>query len=149
MTRANPMGLIEGDSEIMITSLRRLQESSTTKVEVEIEDRESAIMAGPRRKISKYDMPQFIREKFNVPTPTVMGNNFEIKANTIGVIQNSHHFDGLTDEDPNAHLLKFLQICSMFKMSTISDDAIRLRFFFIQFERVGISVAHFFTLGIY
>lgn len=54
MTRANPTGLIEGDSEIDITSLRKLRESSTTKVEDEIEDGESIIMAKPRRMLSKY-----------------------------------------------------------------------------------------------
>ncbi|XP_039140513.1 uncharacterized protein LOC120277728 [Dioscorea cayenensis subsp. rotundata] len=45
------------------------------------------------------------------------------------MIQNSVQFDGLADEDPHAHLARFLQICSTFKINSVSDDAIRLRLF--------------------
>lgn len=56
-------------------------------------------------------------------------NNFEIKATTNGMIQNYVQFDKLADEDLDAHLYCFLQICSTFKINSVSDDAIRFRLF--------------------
>lgn len=33
-------------------------------------------------------------------------------------------FDGLQDEDPNAHIVNFLEICYTFIINGITDDAI-------------------------
>lgn len=126
MTRANPTGLIERDSEIERIPLRKLQGKSVAEAESGTKDIESAIMAEKRRILFEHERPQFIREGFSVQAPTVVVNNYEIKASTIGMIQNSCKFNGLIDEDPNAHLLKFLQIYSTFKISTVTDDMIKL-----------------------
>lgn len=54
---------------------------------------------------------------------------FMIKAKVIQKVQNTMHFDGLLDKDPNAHLALFLQIYAIFKINKVSDDAIRLYLF--------------------
>ena len=35
----------------------------------------------------------------------------------------------LTNEDPNAHILNFLEVCDTLKYNEVRDDAIRLRLF--------------------
>ncbi|KAK5811220.1 hypothetical protein PVK06_026544 [Gossypium arboreum] len=61
--------------------------------------------------------------------PAISANNFELKPNTIQMIQQFVQFDGLQDEDPNAHLANFLEFCDTFKINGVSDDAIHLRLF--------------------
>ncbi|XP_039121203.1 uncharacterized protein LOC120257957 [Dioscorea cayenensis subsp. rotundata] len=124
MKRGRPTNLVEPDSEIDRIFRQRLREEaeSSGQQEVQIEQSEPSVMAEPRRTLSNYESPQFTGDAFSVQAPTVPANNFEIKASTIGMI-------GLADEDPHAHLSRFLQICSTFKINSVSDDAIRLRLF--------------------
>ena len=131
MTRASQANLLEPDNEIERTLHQRLREGaeSSRHQEIRVESSEPTVMAEPRRTLSDYERPQFTGEEFSVQVPTVPANNFEIKASTIGMVQNSIQFDGLADEDPHSHLSRFLQICSTFKINSVSDDAIRLRLF--------------------
>ena len=45
------------------------------------------------------------------------------------MIQNSIQFHRLPNEDPNLHIAYFLDICDMFRVNSVLDDAIRLRLF--------------------
>ena len=45
------------------------------------------------------------------------------------MIQNSVQFHGLSSEDHNLHIAYFLDICDMFRVNDVFDDAIRLRLF--------------------
>ena len=45
------------------------------------------------------------------------------------MIQNSIQFYGLSNEDPNFHVVNFLEICDMFRANSALDDTIRLRLF--------------------
>ena len=46
------------------------------------------------------------------------------------MIQNSIQFHRLLSEDPNLlHIAYFFDICDMFKVNDVPDDAIRLRLF--------------------
>ena len=60
--------------------------------------------------------------------PTTAANNFEIKPAIIQMVQNNQ-FGGSPNDDVNAHIDSFLEICDTFKYNGVTDDAIRLRLF--------------------
>ncbi|KAK5842209.1 hypothetical protein PVK06_004539 [Gossypium arboreum] len=81
------------------------------------------------RTMYDYAKPSLTGTKLSIVRPVVAANTFELKPNTIQMIQQFVQFDGLQDEDPNTHLANFLELCDTFKINGISDDAIRLRLF--------------------
>ena len=81
------------------------------------------------RTMYDYAKPNLIGTESSIVRPAIAANNFELKPNTIQMIQQFVQFDGLQDEDPNAHLANFLEFCDTFKINGISDDAICLRLF--------------------
>ena len=85
-------------------------------------------MAKLRRTLFDYDCPQFTWDEFRFQAPVVNASNFDLSC-PIGMIQNTMQFEGMIDEDPNEHLSRFRQICAMFKVNRVSDDAIILRLF--------------------
>ena len=60
--------------------------------------------------------------------PAIQVNNFELKSITLQLLQGIQ-FHGLAHEDPNAHILNFLEVCDTVKYNGVSDDAIRRRLF--------------------
>ena len=85
--------------------------------------------AGQPITMSDYARPNLMGAESSILRPTVAANNFEIKPNIIQMVQQFIQFDGMQDEDPNAHLTNFLEICDTFKINGASNDAIRLRLF--------------------
>ena len=55
-------------------------------------------------------------------------NNFKLKSITLQ-LQQGIQFHRLVHENPNAHILNFLEVCDIMKYNGVTDDAIRLRFF--------------------
>jgi hypothetical protein len=54
--------------------------------------------------------------------------DFDLKSSLIAMAQASP-FRGKPNEDANAHLQQFLEICSMYTMKGVSLDIVRLRLF--------------------
>ena len=85
----------------------------------------SAKMAG--KTIREYSAPATTNVPVG-PTPPVGDGNFELKPALINMVQASP-FCGKPNEDANAHLQHFLEICNTFTIRGVGIDAIRLRLF--------------------
>src|SRR5262249_22195866 len=82
-----------------------------------------------QRTMMDYSKPSFDGINSSITRLTVAVNNFEIKPMISQMIQNTVQFGGLPNEDPNAHIASFLEICDTFKANGVSNDTIRLRLF--------------------
>jgi len=71
---------------------------------------------------------------------TIQANNFEIKPMIIQMIQQTIRFRGLSQEEPNVHIIIFLETCNFFKHNGVTNDAIHLRllFFFFSFKKTKV-----------
>ncbi|KAF7801222.1 uncharacterized protein G2W53_044502 [Senna tora] len=81
------------------------------------------------RNVSDYATPKLDGLQHSIRRSSIQANNFEIKPATIQLLQANGQFGGSPIEDPNNHILNFLEICDTFKHNGVSDDAIRLRLF--------------------
>ena len=50
------------------------------------------------------------------------------------MVQNTVQFCGLPNEDHNAHIANFLEICNAFKHNGVIDETIRLRLFYFSLK---------------
>ncbi|XP_027348306.1 uncharacterized protein LOC113859825 [Abrus precatorius] len=122
--------LFEFDPEIKRT-LRKIQKERRLLVQRENTQTHMEGMTNNEeqpRTMFDYTRPSLTGTKSSIGRSNVQGN-FEIKLNVIQMVQQFVQFDGLQDEDPNAHIANFLGICDMFKINGATDDAIRLRLF--------------------
>nr|GEW85847.1 reverse transcriptase domain-containing protein [Tanacetum cinerariifolium] len=58
---------------------------------------------------------------------TIQAMNFGLKNDMIQQVQNSCQFDGLSGDDANKHLEKFLHVTQSIKVNGITDDTLHLR----------------------
>ncbi|KAA3469453.1 Retrotransposon gag protein [Gossypium australe] len=101
------------------------------------------------RTMYDYAKPSLTGTESSIVRPTIAANNFELKPNTIQMIQQFVQFDGLQDEDPNTHLANFLEFCDTFKINDVSDDAIRLRLFPFSLRNKAKQWLHSLPQGIF
>jgi hypothetical protein len=58
----------------------------------------------------------------------VADGNFELNAVLINMVQ-ANPFSGKSNEDANAHLQHFLEVCRTYTIRGVTDDAIHLHLF--------------------
>nr|GEV25804.1 reverse transcriptase domain-containing protein [Tanacetum cinerariifolium] len=59
----------------------------------------------------------------------IQATNFGLKNDMIQQVQNSFQFHGLSSDDANKHLDKFLHVTQSIKVNGVTDDALRLYLF--------------------
>ncbi|KAF7821995.1 uncharacterized protein G2W53_027450 [Senna tora] len=94
-----------------------------------IHSEEAEMAEQNNRNESDYATSKLDGLQHSIRRPSIQVNNFEIKLATIQLLQANGQFGGSPVEDPNNHILNFLEFCDTFKHNGVSDDAIRLRLF--------------------
>ena len=64
-----------------------------------------------------------------IRVPEFQANNFEIKQTMLKMLELQGQYAGNNSEDPNRHLIQFLDVCNSFKLNGVPDCVIRLQFF--------------------
>src|ERR1044072_4733226 len=93
---------------------QRLLEQEQQNANRSLRDQTSAFMS--------YDYPG------SIVFPNLKGANFELKPQFINLV-NQHQFGGSSQEDPHAHLERFIRNCNTFRSATVPVDAIRMTLF--------------------
>ncbi|XP_050229091.1 uncharacterized protein LOC126678228 [Mercurialis annua] len=92
--------------------------------------REKQQQQAPQRStLGEFFLPDVDHANFGCFAPPIQANTFEIKTSTIILLENRCQFYGLPIKDPNAHILKFLEVCNTFKIPNMTEDQIKLRLF--------------------
>lgn len=84
------------------------------------------------RALRDYSMPNINGLQSSIVRQAIAANTFEIKSGTIQMVQNLVQFGGAVTDDPNEHLLSFIEICDTFRYNGVTEDTediIRLRLF--------------------
>ena len=92
-------------------------------------DKEKEMAAEDQKALRDFATPKMTELQSSITRPAIAANTFEIKPGTIQMVQNTVQFGGMANDDPNDHLIGFLEICDTFKYNGVSDDAVRLRLF--------------------
>ena len=117
------------DPEVEKTARRLRKQAQNQRMARQEEEAIVDPIAPVERSMFEYSRPTSRGFEGSISRPSVAANNFEIKPALISMIQNSVQFGGLPSEDPNQHLVMFLQLCDTVKYNGVTEDAIRLRLF--------------------
>ena len=77
--------------------------------------------------LEEFTLPPTIVQS-TIRRPPIQANNFELKTATLQMLQNIL-FHGLSSENPNMHLTKFIEIYDTIKYNGVTEEALRLRLF--------------------
>ena len=69
--------------------------------------------------------------QFAIRRPPIQANNFEMKAETLQMLQNIM-FHGFPSENPNMHLTNFMEVCDTIKYNGVIEEALKLRLFLLS-----------------
>jgi len=107
----------------------------------------SNMVGGDQRKtLRDFVIPGVQGNTSIITHPVVDAHNIELKPTLISVVQQSQ-FGETPLEDPNLHLMVFLELCKMLKLNGVSSDAIRLHLFSFSLRDKGRAWLHSLSSG--
>ncbi|KAL0309863.1 UNVERIFIED_CONTAM: Retrovirus-related Pol polyprotein from transposon opus [Sesamum radiatum] len=132
MTRSHGEELTPYDPEIERTFHRRKNNIERGENSGETDPEEQLVIVEPtmeaigaaERPMMEYSFPPADGTTSSIVKPAVEANNFEIKPAIIQIIRSSVQFSGLPDEDPNKHLVNFLEICDTFRFNGLDRESL-------------------------
>ena len=119
--------LIHFDPKIKNTCRRNRKERHQALIQQHTMD--ETLKENLNKSLRDYAVPQVDVIQTSIVRPAIRANNFELKPAIIQMVQTSVQFGGFLLDDPNDHIVNFLEICDTFKFNGVSIDAIRLRLF--------------------
>ncbi|KAG9458836.1 hypothetical protein H6P81_003344 [Aristolochia fimbriata] len=111
--------------------------------------KESAMEDQYKEKGAEKTMEHYVQANPNAQRSAIVRpkvpSNFEMKPQILSMIQNNYQFGGLSNEDPNEHIEKLLEICDTFRFKDVTNEAVWLRIFPFTLrieQKVGITHCH-------
>ena len=151
--RQDPRELLPFDLEPKQTLHRLRREARATQVEIMQNQEDKGQFQGRNepqveqngqnfrdlatRSFVLHDNPHMLLEDFALPPivvqsairrPPIQANNFELKGVTLQILHNIQ-FHGLPSENPNAHLISFIEVCDTVKYNGVTEEALKLPLF--------------------
>ncbi|XP_058725740.1 uncharacterized protein LOC131597035 [Vicia villosa] len=127
-SRSEDLVLPIPEPEHSITVSRRLRCTRTLVPTPTYEPVEESNMGEQPCPLKSYAIPSQAEPHNSIAAPAIEANNFELKPSLLSAVQ-QNQISGNTTEDPNLHLLVFLQYADTIKANGVSSEAIRLRLF--------------------
>ena len=87
-----------------------------------------SVIQNAQRTLMDYAQPSLLGIESCIKRPTIESTTFELKHSYVTMIQNSIQFHGLLNEDPNLHIVNFLEICDMCLRCCYKAKAIPIHF---------------------
>ncbi|XP_035839930.1 uncharacterized protein LOC110884417 [Helianthus annuus] len=107
---------------------RRLRQLKFKVPKVEF-NLEAEVVMADRRTVADHISVAPTTVRSSITLPAIEANNWTIPPTLINTITHSVQFHGLRDEDPHAHLTRFGRVCSTFRLTGVTEEAIHLRLF--------------------
>ncbi|XP_058750988.1 uncharacterized protein LOC131624001 [Vicia villosa] len=127
-SRSEDLVLPISEPERSITISHRLRQTRTLVPNPTSEPVEESTMGEHPRPLKSYAIPSQAELHNSIVAPAIEVNNFELIPSLLSAVQ-QNQFSGNSTEDPNLHLLVFLQYADTVKANGVSSEAIRLRLF--------------------
>ena len=81
------------------------------------------------RCIRQYVVPLFTTLNPGIRRPDIEATQFELKPVMFQMLQLVGQFSGMPTEDPHLHLRLFMKVSNLFKIASVTEDALRLKLF--------------------
>jgi hypothetical protein len=82
-----------------------------------------------RKALRDYHVPPWSEDISCIQSPPISARSFKVKSGLIKLIQASYSFGGLPHEDPNEHIMQFIEVCKAQRYDAVSAEALWLLLF--------------------